>query len=366
MMSGMNRHRQQMTSGIPKRWKRPLSLPAQAIYYKSMRLISFLSLTLVLSLPVGAAAQSLDASPTAPLSFTVSVNPQYPAPYSQATISFLSSTIDLATAEVAVSVNGKSIYRGSVHPLAVSLGEAGSITSVSATMFVRGASYNQTLSIQPQDVVLVVEPIASAPPLYAGKPSVPLGGNVRIVAMANMRGASGAAADPSSFSYSWTVDGMQVANASGIGKDAIVVISPLQYRGRSVSVSVTNRDGTLTGGASLSFSASEPVVRIYENDPLLGIRYERALSGSYSILGSESTLYAAPFHFPTAQRAPLLEWFLNGEVSQTGNFITLRPTGSGKGSASLSLVASSGDSAKATASLSLSFGTTPSFNLFGL
>ena len=298
--------------------------------------------------------------------FTVSVSPQYPAPGNQATLSFLSSSINFTGATLSVAVAGKQIYKGNVQPLAIPLGKAGSITTVNVTISSGGASYSQTLSIQPQDVALIAEPVASAPPLYPGKPSVPLEGSVRIVAVANLRSTSGSAQNPNALSYAWTVDGAEIANVSGIGKSAIMVASPLQYRSRDVSVSVASADGALVGGASLSLSAFEPTVRIYENDPLLSIRYERALSGGYALRGAEATLYAASFSFPTTSGAPFFEWFLNGVQAQTGNSITLRPTGSGEGRASLSLVASSGEYLKATANLSLSFGAVKGFSFFGI
>lgn len=322
-------------------------------------------LAFALILPFAVSAQALgDISNAA--AFTVSVNPQYPAPYGQATLSMVSSTLDLSNAMMAVSVAGKEIYQGSVRTIAVPMGKTGSIASVKVTINSAGASYSQMLSIQPQDVALVAEPISSAPPLYPGKSLVPLEGSVRVVAMANLQGSNGEAFDPSAFSYSWTVDGAQIANSSGIGKTAIIVASPLQYRARSVSVAVMSQDGNLVGGASLSLTAQDPSVRIYENDPLLGILYDHALSGDYPINDAEDTLYAAPFSFPTTGGALLLQWFLNGEAAQTGNSITLRPTGSGQGTASLSIVASAGELTRATEELSLSFGAASGGGFFGL
>jgi len=299
-------------------------------------------------------------------SFTVSATPQYPAPYGSATLSFLSSSLDLTNATLSVSVNGKSLYEGSVRPVAVALGKAGSVASIIATLSSGGAQYTQTLAIRPQDVALVVEPLSSVPPLYPGKPSVPLEGSVRVVAVANLKNESGVSLSPSALSYSWTVDGTQIASASGIGKATIIVASPLQYRTREISLAVASTDGRLVGGASVSLTAREPSILLYENDALLGIRFDRALSGKYAIADAESTLYAAPFSFPTVRGAPLLQWFLNGSAAQTGSSITLRPTGDGAGQASLSVVASSGDYTTAMANLSLSFGDKPSTNFFGL
>ncbi|MDO8593767.1 MAG: hypothetical protein Q7R59_02635 [bacterium] len=332
-----------------------------------MRSGLFTTLSVAFLLPFAAGAQSLGGlGDTSGSAFTLSVSPQYPSPYSTATLSFISGSLDLTNAKLSVSAGGKNIYKGSVQPVAVTLGRAGSITNVTATISSGGASSEQTVSIQPEDVVLINEPVSSAPPLYPGKSLVPIAGDVRVVAMANLKDAGGKSASPTTYSYAWTVDGVQIANSSGIGKSAIIVASPLQYRTREVSVAVTSPDGSLVGGASLPLSSEQPSVRIYQNDPLLGIRYDHALSGSFSIRGTEVTLYAAPFSLSMTGGAPFIQWFLNGASAQTGSSITLRPTGSGQGNASLSLTASHSQSGTATANLSLIFGATAGTNLFGL
>ena len=326
---------------------------------------SFLAiLTFALILP--ASAQALGGISNNGAMFTVSVNPQYQVPYSQATISLLSTTLDLANTTMNISVSGKNIYQGNVQPVAIQIGAAGIVASVKVTVTSAGVDYTQMVSIQPQDIALVAEPISSAPSLYQGKSLVPIEGNVRVVAIANMRSADGKVLDPSTLSYVWTVDNTRIADVSGIGKDAILVASPLEYRARSVSVVVTSQDKNLIGGADFSLTAQEPSVRIYKNDPLLGILYDHALSGQYAISDAEDAFYAAPFSLPTTSSVPLLQWFLNGNAAQTGNVITLRPTGGGQGTASLSLVASAGDSAIATENLSLSFGAASNTSFFGL
>lgn len=330
------------------------------LYTSGMRFGLLAASTLALLLPLVASAQIGSTDP-----FTLSVYPQYPAPYSRATVSVEAGTVNLANATLSVAVAGKNIYQGGVQPVAVPLGRGGAAVSVVVTISSGGSSYKQTVSIRPQDVALAVEPLSSAPPLYPGKPSVPLEGGSRVVAVANLRSQSGTALDPSALSYSWTVDDTQIAESSGIGRSAVTVASPLPYRSRTVSVAVTSQDGSLVGGDSLLLSPQEPLIRIYESDPLLGIRFERALLETYSITGAESTLYAAPFSLPTMTGAPSLQWFLNGSVAQTGSTITLRPSGAGQGAASLSVTATARQGT-ATANLPLLFGTQESTNLFGL
>ncbi len=317
---------------------------------------------LLLLLPSISSAQSLDN--TDPFSLTLS--PQYPIPYGQSVLTPISNMVDLTNAIMTVSVNDKQIYRGNAQPLAIPLGAGGTLTLVKVAVVANGKTFSQTLSIRPQDVVVVAEPVSSAPALYAGKPLTPVDGNVRIVAVTNMKNAKGAYLDPLVLSYEWKVDSTRIASASGIGKSSIIVAAPLQYRERTVSVTVRSQDETVGGGASLSLTPQEPVVRLYENDPLLGIRFDHALSGSLSITGAEKSLYAAPYSFSTVNGTPMLRWFLNGTASQVGNSITLRPTGTGQGNASLSLVASLGDTSTATTNLSLSFGGVAKSGFFGL
>lgn len=323
-----------------------------------------LAIALASLLPSAAFAQTIGATETP---FTLSVSPQYPQPYSQVTVSVLSSSLDLTNATLNVSTNNADIYQGNAQPVTVTLGAAGSVTNVTAIIASNGSSYLETVSIQPEDVALVAEPVASAPVLYPGKPSVPLEGGTRVVAVANFATAGGKALDPNALDYTWTVDGTEITGGSGIGKTALVVASPLEYRDRAVSVTVQSQDGALVGGDSLTLTPEEPTVRIYANDPLLGILFDHALADSYAISGSEAALYAAPYSFPTASGAPAVQWFLNDNAAQTGNSITLRPTGAGAGNASLSVTASAGDSTTAAADLSLSFGASSSgLNIFGL
>ncbi len=324
----------------------------------------YLLSALILLSPFAALAQ-LGDTPGSLDPFTLSVSPQYVAPYSRATLFVQSSSLNLANATMVVTVAGKDIYQGSVQSIPIPAGKAGVAIVVRVKITSGGTPYTQTVSIQPQDVSIVVEPVSSAPVLYPGKPAIPAGGSSRIVAVANMRTARGAPVDPTTLSYAWAVDGTQIENSSGIGRSSLLVASPIAYRSRPVSVTVTNSDSTLIGGDSTTLYAKDPSVRIYANDPLLGIRFDHALTETYAISGAEATLYAAPFSFPTTGGAPLLQWFLNGAVAQTGASITLRPTGNGQGDASLSLTASAGQSTPATASLSLIFGTASS-NFLGL
>ena len=129
----------------------------QRRYTNSMRFVVLLA-TLLLPLTVG--AQSFPGLGSVGSSFTLSVAPQYPAPYGEALVTPSSGSIDLARATLTATAGGKEIYKGSIRSFSVPLGKAGSVVNVKATVTIGGASYVQTVAIVPQDVALIVEPVA--------------------------------------------------------------------------------------------------------------------------------------------------------------------------------------------------------------
>jgi hypothetical protein len=322
-----------------------------------------LLLALIIFSPTFVAAQ-FGGDPESP--FTVSVNTDAPRSHSPVTLTPVSGAIDIVNATMTVTINGAEAYTGTARPVAVTVGAAGKITTNDVTMNVGGTRYTQTLSLTPQDVALIAEPIASAPPLYPGKPWVPVDGSVRVVAIADMRAANGAAIDPTSLGYAWSVDDVRALSGSGLGKRTLIIDSPLQYRTRTVTVTVTSPDGSQRGTAWIDLEANEPIMRVYERDPLAGIRFDHALGSSYAIGGSEATLYAAPFAFPTALRAPAIEWYVGGTLTETGSLITLRPTGQGAGSAALSARALGTAGLAASAGLTITYNAEPASGFFGL
>lgn len=303
----------------------------------------------------------------APPPTTLTLTPSYPQPYGTATLSVQSTTLSLGNATLAVSVNGKSVYQGNVQPVTITIGAPGVATTISTTVTSQGQSYPTSMTIDPGDVSLVEEPLASVPPLYPGKPLVPLSGQVRLVAIAGFATAAGTPINPNTLSYTWTEDGSVLGSASGIGRSSVVVAAPLEYRASDISVSITTQDGVEQGGGSVSLSPQDPSVRIYASDPLLGILFDHALAGPFAITGTEASFYAAPYSFATSNGAPAINWFLNGASAGNTNSVTLRPTGTGSGNGTLSVsVSESGLYENATADLPLSFGSSGSTNFLGL
>lgn len=326
-----------------------------------------------LALPALAYAQSaggLDALGGGSVpTLTLTLAPQYPQPGGQLVVTPQSTLVDLHDAVVTISQDGAQVYKGNAAPVSLTLPSAGHRTTITATATIAGASYTASATIFPGAVALVEEPLASAPALYPGKPLVPDGGSVRVVAIPDLESAPGSPLSPAALSYTWKQGDATLDAVSGIGKQAIVLPAPLPYRASTLSVAVASQDGAIAAGASLALAAQQPTLRLYADDPLEGILFDNALSGSYAVAGSEAALAAVPYSFAIDQGAPQIDWFLNGSPAQQGSVITLRPTGAGSGTASLSASAepAASDALGAAAALTISFSAASSGGtLFGL
>lgn len=325
-------------------------------------LTAILLLAVLLSLAL--AGFTAHAQLTSTNSLTLDISPQYPAPYQTVTITPQSSDIDLSGSTITYSVNGKIVQRGTGQESAnVTLGGPGSVTTVTVTATYNGKPYASSITIRPADVALILEPVSTTHPFYEGGALVGSEGNMRIIAMPDLRTRSGAQISPSTLEYVWKNGDQVLQSSSGIGKSVLVASAPIKYRDATITVTVSTPDQSVVGQGAVLVSAANPVMRIYENDPLLGPRYETALPGSVTLAGSEDTYRAVPYYFTTV---PTLTWSLNGTPSQTGKDITVRPAGGGVGTALLGVSASTGALGQsANAGLSVTFGQGSS-GLFGL
>jgi len=297
---------------------------------------------------------------------TISIDPQYPRPYEAVTVTPQSTLIDLSAASVSVSVNGEVVERGSGSaPVQVQAGAAGARTTITVTAVASdGQTYTKQLVIRPADVALIVEPAATAHPFYRGASLVASEGLVRLVALPDLRTTAGAAIPASSLVYTWK-NGDQILQASsGIGKSVLAATAPVRFRDATISVTVSSVDNSIVAQASTLISPVAPVVRIYQNDPLLGPLFNYALPKTISMSDEEETFRAVPYYF---SGIPSLDWNMNGVQSQSGKDITVRSNGSGKGTAVVGFTAKQAQTNQlADTSMTIKFGEQKSLGIFGL
>lgn len=324
------------------------------------RALAVLILGLLITAPCGALAQTLGPAQ----GISILLNPQYPRPNQLISITVKSTAIDLTASTVVISVNGTEVERGTgVVTAQARVGGAGQTTTIAVAVTNNGQTYRTQASVRPADVALIVEPLTTAHPFYMGSPLVASEGRLRVVAIPDIRTGAGRVAAPN-LVYTWKLGSQILQSSSGIGRSTLTATAPVRYRSANVSVTVTTQDQSIVAYAEAAIAPVDPVVRVYENDPLLGPLFNRALTGSVAMEGEEETFRAVPYHFANS---PSLSWLLNSVATGVNRDITVRSTGAGAGSALLSLSARGGSLFQtADASLSVRFGEDRPLGIFGL
>lgn len=305
-------------------------------------------------------AQLTNAEP-----LTLTINPSYPRPYSTVVVVPQSSVIDLSSSAVTVTVNGAVVSKGSgAEPAYVTMGGPGTATTVRVTAVNGEQTYAKTAVLRPADVALVVEPTSTTHPFYEGGSLIASEGGLRLVAIPDLRTSSGAVIPAASLVYTWRNGEQILQGASGIGKSVLTATSPVKYRDARITVTVTTQDRSVVAEATVLISPSDPILRVYRNDPLLGPLYGTALPESVTLAGAEETFRAVPYYF---SEKPAVTWTVNNTTGDTDEDITVRATGGGSGTALVNVSASSPNALQsAAAGFSVKFGEDTGFNFFGL
>jgi len=317
---------------------------------------------LILSVGVPAHAQtlSLDQDP-----LTVQISPNFPRPFEAVTVVPGSTIIDLSASTVTVSVNGVVVEKGSGSaPVQIQAGGAGARTVVKVTAVHNGQTFTKEITIRPADVALVVEPSSVSHPFYKGASLVSSEGLLRLVALPDLRTAAGAPIPSSNLVFTWRNGSQILQDSSGIGKSVLTATAPVRYRDTTIRVTVSTQDNSVVAEATAFISPTVPVIRIYQNDPLLGPLFNYALPKKISMTDEEQTYRAVPYYF---SGTPIMNWTVNGNQSQSGKDITVRSTGAGSGTALVGFNAKQPSAGVvADTSMSVSFGGAKPLGIFGL
>ncbi len=285
----------------------------------------------------------------------------------------------LGSANITWSQNGKVVKTGiGERNFSFTTGALGEVTTIRVTIDSSQGTFVKTFTFNPSRINLVWEAYTSAPPLYLGKPLYSAGSDYKVVALPTVyTGKSRIAA--SALTYQWFYKGESVPEASGLGRSVLTRTGDQLQPSERVSVEVYYGVNKV-GYSELAIPASAPSILLYQRDALRGVLYDFAIPAAISLAGREITVKAEPYNFSTnTLRSGLIPfvWTLNnnettGPDSARG-ILTLRQSGSGKGSAVLGVSMQNNNSEQliqtARTAVQIVFGAEQSntlFNFIGL
>lgn len=165
-------------------------------------------------------------------------------------------------------------------------------------------------------VSLLWEADTTTHPFYRGRALPSANASVRVFADAQFTSGGSSLADQS-LTYTWTINGRVMQNLSGEGRQSLSLSGPVLFGALVVSVEVRSPNGALRASRTVRIAAEEPIVNLYENNPLAGVLYRNALANGMTLRGTGAGLIAVPFFLSPSldPRSISYEWKLGGKAA---------------------------------------------------
>ena len=277
---------------------------------------------------------------------SINVSPKIPQANQQVTLTIKTFLINVTTADISWSVDGKKVQSGiGLTSFTFTTKDVGESTTIDCSILaVNGYPINKQIVVTPSSVDILWEATDSAvPPFYKGK-ALPISeSTLKFVAIPNIKTNTGAYVNPSDMVYMWQNDFDLDRNGSGYGKDSYTVEMGVSDQGENIGVTAQTRDGGLSADQQIQTGVYDPKILWYAESPLYGPQFERAINDGFSIKSSDISVFAEPlFASPKNILSSDLSylWQLNGNDAgdqKPANILTLHRNNSNQGDATIDL-----------------------------
>jgi hypothetical protein len=267
--------------------------------------------TLVAFLPLAASAASQFDN------FTLQITPGSPGPNQPVKAEVISYSMDINGATIVWMVNNKVVASGiGIKKIDLTTGPAGSITRINVDVTtISGNSMSQSATLLTHDIDLLWHADSYTPPYYFGKGLLATKSAVTITAIPHLY-KNGQRLAPDYLIYEWRLDDWNLPDKSGYNKQALTFVADgfSVHRKHLIEVTVSDRGRTVSAGKSLTLTPSNVEdVLLYQNNPLSGPLYNKAIAKIDLPAGTDTQLIAVPFHFALANLEALdYLWNVNG------------------------------------------------------
>lgn len=243
--------------------------------------------------------------------------PKIPKPGEMVSIRITSYMTDLNKAKITWSQDGLTILSqtGAITNQ-IQAPESGKSTKIVLTIQKEnGGIITKTITLHPADVDLIYETNTYSHPFFKGKKLFTSESYITFIAIPNFIGADGKKIPSSNLVYTWKVNGTVQQSVSGYGKDTFSTKGQLIERPLEIEVNVSAINSTLVAKQTLNIKSTLPELLLYENNPLLGVVYEKAILGSFLLQRSQVDFEGVPYFFSvnTKNDSSLsYKWKING------------------------------------------------------
>lgn len=251
-------------------------------------------------------------------SLLIQISPEYPGPQEIVTASVSSSSFNLDLANITWSLSGKKISSGAGQKsVSFKVGEVGEPVSIKTIATLGNTSAQGSLVVNPSEVNILWQATdVYVPPFYKGKALPTPEASIKITAIPNIWKNGGGTYKTNDLSYKWRRDSEVLGSLSGRGVSSLFLKNDYLKKSERIGVEVRNTSDFKVGKEEVVIQIVEPSVLFYEKNPLLGILYGKALSGSIALSNEELSIAAEPYFFSPKDKANSkikYNWSLNNK-----------------------------------------------------
>lgn len=177
-----------------------------------------------------------------------------------------------------------------------------------------GGVLNESATITPSDLDLIYEANTYVPPFYKGRSLFTHESTITMAAMAIIK-ENGVPLPKNKIIYTWLKDDGKMPELSGVGRDSAQITGSLISRPFYVSVIAESLNSNLKAKKTILINPTVPQVVLYENNPIYGSIFEKALTGEFNFDREEVGITAIPYFFSTKDRnssSLKYSWYENG------------------------------------------------------
>jgi hypothetical protein len=269
----------------------------------------------------------INAQTTPEASLDITLNPSTPSANStvDATVNSIDYAKNIDTYNIVWTLNGKKIAEGiGFKEVSFQTGAVGTSISLNVTATNEKVVLTGEMNFSIGAVALIWESNSYVPPFYKGKKLSAQGATFKVTAITEVA-SKGKNISPNNLIYNWYQNDKMIAEKSGYGKNVFSNYDDTYVLGgNTIKVNVLSIGGGLAMSGSTYIPHSPVNIMFYENDPALGLMYNRELRQK-KFVQTTSKIDAEPYYFSANKYSNRLSyvWTTNGEV--TNNVVSVTP-----------------------------------------
>lgn len=246
--------------------------------------------------------------------------PKVPAPGQSVTVRAESFSTDLKRATIRWSLtDGQRAEGVGLTTFTFTAPAAGIIQELTVIVVKEdGEELTESRTIATAEVDILLEADTYTPPFYKGRSLFTHQSSVLIAALPNLV-VSGETKNPTQLIYTWEKDDQVIQDASGYGKSSVRFTGSILSRPFYVTVTVEAPNTAVKARKRVLIEPTTPKVIVYENNPVYGSVFERAITNKFRFDREEVGLTAIPYFFSVRSKndkSLAYAWAENGSVLQ--------------------------------------------------